>query len=133
MTDIITRIGKWAGDGHTGLSSKCMLAVLSGNDIATLKNKNHPHDGSDISKCFALLDAVPEWKSDIDKMRAVSPQWNALIDNWDLLRSKLHSEVKDFNNPRWTAPLTYDMIQSILNSLKPKRQELSISLSESAR
>jgi hypothetical protein len=46
---------------------------------------HHPYDPDDFSRCYKLLEAVPEWKSQINKLKRLSPEWNNLVENWSEL------------------------------------------------
>ena len=63
-----------------------------------------------------FLDAVPEAKAHMDKLRALSPTWNRLVDNWDLIESTFIEEVgfnwQKGNNVQ--AIKTYDLMHNIL-------------------
>jgi hypothetical protein len=46
---------------------------------------NHPYDPDDFSRCWKLLEAVPEWKTELHKLKPLSEAWSNLVDNWDKL------------------------------------------------
>jgi hypothetical protein len=46
---------------------------------------SHPCDPDDFSRCYKLLEIIPEWKNELHKMKAISPVWSNLVDNWDKL------------------------------------------------
>jgi hypothetical protein len=81
--EILDRAYQWVAIGETGLSSKtmwnCFMSVERGYPI------NIPHDPDDFSRCYKLLEALPEWKSQISKLKRLSPEWDRLVDNWDEL------------------------------------------------
>jgi hypothetical protein len=90
MTDSIEkRALQWASGRDTGSSSKAILAVMTGNKPQS--RYDYPSDGGDLGRCLRLLDLIPEWKPRIGEMRAVSPQWAALVDHWDDL-AQLHAK-----------------------------------------
>ncbi|WP_272675416.1 hypothetical protein [Providencia sp. PROV146] len=70
----------WIASDDVGLSSKYMASVLSGQFSAP---NHYPWDGADLGRCIRLLVAVPELASQLHEMKACSPQWSAVIDNWD--------------------------------------------------
>lgn len=72
----------WIGNGHVGASSKTMWNCLIGNKDFKI---NHPHDPDDFSRCYKLLEAVPEWKLELQKLKPLSKEWSNLVDNWDRL------------------------------------------------
>jgi len=72
----------WIANGHIGNSSKTMWNCLIGNEDFPI---NHPYDPDDFSRCYKLLEAVPEWKKELYELKSLSIQWNNLIENWDKL------------------------------------------------
>jgi len=70
-----------------GMSSQSMWWVLYHNGNAPLpeNKKQHPCDPDDFSRCHRLLEVVPEWKEKLHLMKAVSPVWKKLVENWDKL------------------------------------------------
>lgn len=72
----------WLNNGHVGQSSKTMWNCFMGN---TKFPVNHPYDPDDFSRCYKLLEAVPEWKNDLSKLKPLSKAWSNLVDNWDKL------------------------------------------------
>lgn len=46
---------------------------------------NYPHDPDDFSRCYGLLEVVPELKSQMHKLKDLCPEWSRLVDNWDKL------------------------------------------------
>jgi hypothetical protein len=80
-----TRALRWALGRHVGESSKTMAAAMMGfpNDAA------HPWDVGDFWRCVRLLNAVPEWRQSLDKMKTVSPYWAVLVEHWSELEAML--------------------------------------------
>lgn len=72
----------WLANGHVGMSSKTMFNCLIGHKDFAI---NHPYDPDDFSRCWKLLEAVPEWKNELHKLKPLSKQWSNLVDNWDKL------------------------------------------------
>ncbi len=89
----------WLVRDDTGASSKYMASILSGQFSVS---HNYPWDPSDLGRCIRLLEAVPELESELHKMKACSPQWSAVVDNWDKWKDlyeagegkKLYQEMK---------------------------------------
>lgn len=72
----------WIANGHVGSSSKTMWLCFMGQKIDRVY---HPCDPDDFSRCWKLLEAVPEWKSELHKLKPLSKEWSNLVDNWDKL------------------------------------------------
>ena len=56
---------------------------------------NIPYDPDDFSRCYKLLEAVPEWKSKLHKLKPLSNQWRKLVDNWDKLTEMYELNTKE--------------------------------------
>lgn len=69
----------WLASDDVGASSKYMASVLSGQFSAS---NHYPWDGTDLGRCIRLLEAAPELASQLHEMKACSPQWSAVVDNW---------------------------------------------------
>lgn len=85
----------WLANGEQGMSSKAMFYHLDGRNIAGGYAKQHPSDPDDFKRCYKLLQAVPQWKSQLHKLKAVSPVWSNLIDNWDKLTEMYEQNVNE--------------------------------------
>ena len=81
----------WIANGDVGMSSKTMWNFF-------MKNKqfpiNHPHDPDDFSRCYKLLEAVPEWKILVPRLAVLSKEWKALSENWDKLTEMYEQNVR---------------------------------------
>lgn len=92
-------LAAWLASDDVGLSSKYMASVLSEQFYAS---NNYPRDPADLGRCIRLLVAVPELASQLHEMKACSPQWSAVIDNWEKWKDlyeagegkKLYQEMK---------------------------------------
>ncbi|MEQ5728902.1 hypothetical protein AB7360_03390 [Providencia alcalifaciens] len=98
----------WLASDDVGASSRYMASVLSDQFRAP---NHYPLDGADLGRCIRLLVAVPELASQLHEMKACSPQWSAVIDNWDKWKElyeagegkKLYQEMK----------LTYESLRDL--------------------
>lgn len=89
----------WAQNGRHGISSITMFnALTQGLNVRALKNDHpsHPGDPDDFNRCYLLLKAVPQWqeKSQLDRLRKLSPVWNNLVENWDKLTEMLEEQIR---------------------------------------
>lgn len=75
----------WLKHGEHGMSSEAMFAVLSMNegDRKLKGNLSHPCDPDDFKRCSQLLQAVPQWKTELYKLKPISKTWSNLVDNWE--------------------------------------------------
>jgi len=82
----------WIANGQHGMSSKTMWNCFMDNKKFPI---NHPHDPDDFSRCWKLLEAVPEWKEELHKLKPLSEVWSNLVDNWDKLTEMYETNVAD--------------------------------------
>ena len=90
--DIKEKAMWWIANGHVGMSSKTMWNCLIGNKDFPI---NHPYDPDDFSRCYKLLQAVPEWKNELHKLKPLSKAWSNLVDNWDKLTEMYEQNTKE--------------------------------------
>lgn len=95
----------WFANGERGMSSETMWHCFMNLKIDRVC---HPHDPSDFSRCYKLLETVPEWKykSNMLKLSKLSDAWSNLVNNWDKLTNmyeenerndwKTHKEIGMF-------------------------------------
>lgn len=72
----------WIANGHVGMSSKTMWLYFMNQKIDRI---SHPYDPGDFSRCYKLLEAVPEWKERILELSKLSDAWKNLAENWSKL------------------------------------------------
>jgi len=102
----------WIANGQVGSSSETMWNCLIGNEKFPV---NHPYDPDDFSRCYKLLQIVPEWKKELYKLKPLSSEWNNLIDNWDKLTEMYEQNKKEnWANARQVG--MYEFMQKILKT-----------------
>jgi len=80
----MNNIIEWLNGEDTGMSSRFMVAVLTGTKwVDDFDAQPHPHDVSDFGRCYRMLNAIPQFKNDLDKLKPYGDVWPKLIDNWD--------------------------------------------------
>ncbi len=73
-------IAAWLASDDTGLSSKFMASVLTGE----FKAENHyPRDPADFGRCLRLVNAVPGLAENIGDMSQHGRHWAVVADHWD--------------------------------------------------
>lgn len=88
----------WAEHGEHGISSVTMFNHLSRHlQVRKLKNEypSTPSDPDDFSRCYKLLQAVPQFKARLHELKDLSPQWASLVDNWEKLTEMYEQNVKE--------------------------------------
>lgn len=106
----IEKAAWWLRSGETGLSSKTIYSIITGQNVMGTWGYSHPSDPDDFRRCYLLLKAVPEWCLKLDKMRKVSEVWDRLVDNWDKLSEMLEAAM---NSKDGRAPKMYDLMKSL--------------------
>lgn len=102
----------WIGNGHVGASSKTMWNCFMGNTNFEI---NHPYDPDDFSRCYKLLEAVPEWRSEIQKLKPLSKAWSNLADNWDKLTEMY--ELNEKNKWKTSKKIgMYEFMQTLIET-----------------
>lgn len=100
MTLNLSIFKNWIAYGQRGLSSEAIVITLTGESWwagqPSRRRLDHPYDPGDFRRCVKLLEAVPVARLELWRMRAVSPEWAALVDNWEQLEALALEEVPDF-------------------------------------
>ena len=82
----------WIANGEHGMSSKTMWNCFMDNKKYPI---NHPHDPDDFSRCYKLLETVPEWYKDLHKLKPLSIEWSNLVDNWITLTVMYKQNIEE--------------------------------------
>lgn len=88
--DVLSKANFWYTNGQRGSSSEAMWHFFMGKGDW---RKDPPWDPDDFSRCYKLLEMVPEWKSRIPELKNLSPVWSKLADNWHKL-TEMYEENK---------------------------------------
>ena len=103
---------KWLAGGQRGVSSETIFTHLTGIDALGGWRKNHPYDTADFRRCRLLLEQVPELVPLLPRMAEASPQWSALVEQWDTICATMDEEAPEWREGRGQkAPKTYDLIK----------------------
>lgn len=101
----------WIANGEVGMSSKTMWFCLMGKNNDEVR---HPYDPADFSRCYKLLQAVPEWKKHLNRLKYLSEPWSNLVDNWDKLTEMYEQNVnEDWKNYKKIG--MYEFMQTLIN------------------
>lgn len=92
MESVIQKALNWIWTWETWNSSKTMWNCIIWNKDFSI---SHPYDPDDFSRCYKLLQAVPEWKGELHKLKILSKERSNLIDNWDKLTEMYEQNVKE--------------------------------------
>jgi hypothetical protein len=100
----------WIANGEVGMSSKTMWNCFMGSANYPI---NYPDDPDDFSRCYKLLEAVPEWKNELHKLKPLSEAWNNLVENWDKLTEMFEENQKtNWNNYKKIG--MYEFMQTLI-------------------
>ena len=109
---IKNKLLKWFARGKVGASSKTMARIAAGMPHHPFSC--YPLDPSDFNRCLLLVDKVPEVRNYFEQIASLSPQWNALIQNWDELAKTFNHEAGLDWCKATSAPSTYALINAVL-------------------
>lgn len=82
----------WISNGQVGASSKTMWCCFKGQTNFSI---SHPYDPDDFSRCYRLLESVPELKKELHRLKPLSQSWSNLVDNWDKLTEMFEQNEKE--------------------------------------
>lgn len=99
----------WILFGDVGQSSKAIWGVMK--QVQFMQIKNYPRDVADLSRCMALLEAVPEWKVRMPEMAKLSPVWKLLSDHWAELTRVFMEEEGGKRMPK-----TWDLLDRLIKT-----------------
>lgn len=85
---VAARAAWWHSRGAVGLSSETIYRALTG---VAQYSPSVPHDPSDFWRCKQLLDLIPEWRSQLDRVAAEVPAFSPFVERWDEME-KLYEE-----------------------------------------
>lgn len=120
------KILEWLLRGNVGASSRTMAAVFAGFKPADL---SHPNDPSDFRRCLLFLEAVPEARHELHKMRDLTPEWAALINCWGELQHTFMQEVGLSYEHGLEAPKTYELMKAAFESVRENLDDVNWSTS----
>lgn len=83
---------EWLLTGDRGISSETIFGAITG--LVINRRKYPPADPADFYRCYKLIKAVPEWKSELHKVAELSKPWKNVIDNWDKLSELLEEQIE---------------------------------------
>jgi hypothetical protein len=102
---------EWLLSGDTGVSSKTILAVMTGSELGGAFGPDVPHDPSDFGRCYRLLQNFPEWRARLPEVATAYPIWGPMVDAWDELAT-IYEEEKQ--NKSGKAPKLYERMRKLV-------------------
>ena len=109
--DLSDSAREWLATGQQGTSSLTIFQRLTGKKLT--QTENHPYDPDDLSRCRQLLDQVPEFRSRLGELAAISPVWAKLVAEWDDLCALMDSEAPEWRDKKSSAPQTYAQMKAL--------------------
>lgn len=110
--NLSTRLAAWFVSGDTGISSKCIAAVMAGVPGENIPDQYTPSDPSDLGRCLRLLERFPEWKERLSEMGKLNENWAKILPHWNEAAEMMAQEVGiDWSKGR-SAPETYNFMKS---------------------
>lgn len=123
MNDL--RAIRWVGSGDTGVSSEAIWSMMMGAEPSREWGySNYPHDPDDFGRCYRLLELMPEWRLQLDKMRALSPEWSALVDAWPELEQLWREEGDGTGRPPFGTRMhrLFTRMQAVFDAVREKKK-----------
>lgn len=107
---------RWIAVGERGLSSDAIFYKLTGIRPHNMSGDTsaHPHDPDDLSRCWRLLEQVPELAARIGEMSSVSREWAVLVVKWDEICRTMDAESPEWRDGKGSAPKAYAIMQECL-------------------
>lgn len=100
---------EWMLGNDTGMSSKTICAVMTGN---AMSRPEIPYDPSDFGRCYRLLNHFPEWKERMPEMAEAHGIWGPMVEAWDELTALYEEEIQ---SEAGRAPNLYARMQEIVD------------------
>jgi len=108
---------EWLANGQTGISSETIAFTALG---IKYNKARHPYDPADFNRCLLLVEKCPEIINHFDKIKKLSPEWNAIISNWNEIKELFIQEVGWDWSKAYSAPKTYNRMKVVLESCNEK-------------
>lgn len=102
------------------MSSEAIFDRMTGIPVGHRDHLRTPSDPSDLRRCRALLEAVPEFAARLDEMATVSTQWAKLCAAWSGLCALMDEEAPKWRAGEGKCPRTWMMMSEILYGEKPR-------------
>lgn len=101
---------QWLLGGDTGISSKVIWAVMTGNNpiVVVQGTLDAPRDPSDFGRCYRLLQEFPEWQFRLNELRNISKNWRTFADSYLELVNLWLEE-----SPSGNCPKMYDKMKEL--------------------
>lgn len=84
----------WMENGEHGISSVTMFNALSDQLSIPSRQSSPPSDPCDFLRCFKLLQAVPQFRLKLGRLRQRGKVWNNLVENWETLEGMLAEQME---------------------------------------
>lgn len=107
MSEMQNQILRWMLTGDVGASSQTMAHVIALDEKP--RRASYPHHAGDFGLCLGLLEAAPEAREHLYKMKQVSPVWEKLVDSWAKLEALYRAEKQSGAGMR----KTYELIKEL--------------------
>lgn len=114
IDDPTLRLVSWMNSGDTGISSKALVAHMTGGDVPHRWGWGHPSDPDDLGRCLRLLALFPEWTPRIVEMAQRGPAWAGLAARWNEIATSMAEEVGIGWEKGRSAPKTYGLMQDAI-------------------
>lgn len=106
---------KWLSSDDVGSSALALFFHLTGIEPPGYSDQAaHPYDLADFRRCRLVIEALPGYEPDFQKMASVSEEWASLVSDWSLICSSMDHEVPDWRDGLSDAPDTGKLLRKAL-------------------
>lgn len=114
VSSLDARAEWWLEHGDRGVSSETIFSAFRGG-ISPL-HAAIPYDPDDFGRCKRLLDLMPEWRADLNRVSALYPWFKPMIDQWDEIE-----RLYILEEPTGSAPQCYDFMRPLVEECQRLR------------
>ncbi len=107
------KILDWLATEDVGISSESMAFAALGIENRKGIANEPPSDAADLNRCLILVEQVPEIKLHFNKIAKLGPQWEVLIEQWDILAATFKNEAGLNWSKANSAPNTYALMKGL--------------------
>jgi hypothetical protein len=111
---ILDRAKWWHERGEIGTSPETIWSAFTGSRPALL---DIPYDPDDFRRCKQLLDLIPEWRADLNRVAKVYRWYLPFVEAWPDLERMYAAEA-----PTGSCPKMYERMQVLVRAAEKMRR-----------
>jgi hypothetical protein len=95
---VMVRALWWAENGDVGISSLAIYNFCMG--LPDRQDVDYPHDPADFQRCYRLLELIPEWREQFQKITFRHPWMAPFVEKWPAFEKVYLEEMTGKRAPR---------------------------------